>query len=718
VYITDFNRSILLENSEISFFDTRDDDSVVIEVWGQQMTGRILHGRSMLDLITEITAYTGRMQAPPTWTQQGAIIGLEGGTEEVSMKLDKILAVNKANISVPVSAIWLQDWTGLRHSYDGDRLMWNWQLDYTYYPQWDQLVHSARSSGIRVLTYINPYFSHPFIANKPAQSSVNYRNLYKEGLDRGYFVQAPGAGSGAYKLWSGSIPFCMLDTTNPAAREWMKDIIKEVLLKQVSSSGFMADFGEYLPFDARLHNSSVSAAEYHNRYPQEWGRVVAEAVSEFQQEKVYFQRKRKTYGDLATFASPPESSDDANDIVYFMRSGWMHSPGLKNLVFWLGDQMVSWDRHDGIKSVLVAALSGGIGGHSLTHSDIGGFTMSDVGPLIYIRSTELLLRWIELAAFGSALFRSHVGLSTSPRNAQLYDSEATTLHFAKFASIFAFLAPYRSALLADASQKGWPLMRHMAAHFAYDPKVWPLTQQFLFGEDFLVAPVLDPAPAIPSATASSYLSYLSSCVSSVFGYFLYVFGSDSARAKSLRRKRISDIGPLNPEDFRNQSVSEVKVYIPAFSDWVHLWTGQEVSGGDLGRTVRVDAPFGSPPVFYRKGSSAGKDLRHYVLTLQADAITVPSDRPRPVLDANCVPLSNEGSNYEGPSQGNGEERSSGGSRRRYRQQDGCPKARIRDIITHEPSPSWVHWLLWKGTPAVAEDNIKWAQMDSPRVSMP
>lgn len=214
---------------------------------------------------------------------------------------------------------------------------------------------------------------------------------------------------------------------------------------------------------------------------------------------------------------------------------------------------------------------------------------SDVGPLIYIRSTELLLRWVELAAFGSALFRSHVGLSTSPRNAQLYDSEATMLHFAQFARIFAFLAPYRSALLLEASQKGWPLMRHMAAHFAYDPQVimqpklnqlqpnipqvWPLTQQFLFGEDFLVAPVLDPAPAIPSASASSYLSYLSSCVSSVFGYFLYVFGSDSARAKSLRRKRISDVGPLNPEDFRNQSVSEVRVYIPAFSDWVHLWTG-------------------------------------------------------------------------------------------------------------------------------------------------
>jgi len=67
----------------MTFFDTRDDDSVVIEVLGESITGRILFGESMLDLITEITAVTGRMQPLPEWTQRGAIVGLEGGTEEI-----------------------------------------------------------------------------------------------------------------------------------------------------------------------------------------------------------------------------------------------------------------------------------------------------------------------------------------------------------------------------------------------------------------------------------------------------------------------------------------------------------------------------------------------------------------------------------------------------------------------------------------------------------
>ena len=252
---------------------------------------------------------------------------------------------------------------GQHKSYDGDRLVWNWQLDRTYYPNWDELVEKLRSDDIRVLTYINPYFSRP--PDRATTFDANYRNLYQEGIDHGYFVQAPEGESGAYKLWSGSIQFCMLDTSNPSARVWMKEIIKETLIKNVSSSGFMADFGEYLPFDATLYDSSAAASEYHNRYPEEWAKVVAEAVEEAHQER----RMRLIHSDMqspsagfvgATLASdvPKHVNSEDDEYMYFMRSGWMRSPSQKNLVFWLGDQMVSWDQHDGIKSVIVAALSG------------------------------------------------------------------------------------------------------------------------------------------------------------------------------------------------------------------------------------------------------------------------------------------------------------------------------------------------------------------------
>lgn len=144
---------------------------------------------------------------------------------------------------VPISGVWLQDWVGLRHSYDGDRLIWNWEVNYEWYPGWQQMVDGWAADGSRVLTYLNPFFSDP-----SAFSNQSRHNFFLEGIDKGYFVKtAEGA---PYKLYSLSIEFCMLDLTNPEAVLWMKSIISNYSLIEAQSSGWMADFGEYLPFDA------------------------------------------------------------------------------------------------------------------------------------------------------------------------------------------------------------------------------------------------------------------------------------------------------------------------------------------------------------------------------------------------------------------------------------------------------------------------------------
>lgn len=95
----------------------------------------------------------------------------------------------------------------------------------------------------------------------------------------------------------------------------------------------MADFGEYLPFDAVLF-SGEDPAEYHNRYPEEWGKLTYEVLKENGKE---------------------------DDIMYFMRSAWMNSPKY-NSMFWLGDQLISWDEYDGLKNVIMGALAGGLSG--------------------------------------------------------------------------------------------------------------------------------------------------------------------------------------------------------------------------------------------------------------------------------------------------------------------------------------------------------------------
>lgn len=153
------------------------------------------------------------------------------------------------------------------------------------------MVAEWASLGTRVLTYISPFFSDP--TNFTASASLRH-NFYQEGINNDYFVQkettdyttsspsssptsSPTSSSSLlfseslysnssefntelvpYTLHSLSIEFCMLDTTNPAAVTWIKNIIKDQLIAEAQSSGWMCDFGEYLPFDAVLNNVSVA----------------------------------------------------------------------------------------------------------------------------------------------------------------------------------------------------------------------------------------------------------------------------------------------------------------------------------------------------------------------------------------------------------------------------------------------------------------------------
>ncbi|MGJ3627635.1 TIM-barrel domain-containing protein [Sphingomonas sp. MMS24-JH45] len=120
---------------------------------------------------------------------------------------------------------------------------------------------------------------------------------------------------------------------------------------------------------------------------------------------------------------------------------------------WAGDQSVDFSRHDGIGTVIRAALSSGLVGNAYSHSDLGGYT-SLYGN---VRTPELLMRWSELSAF-SPVMRSHEG--NRPRdNLQLDGDPAVLAHFAAMTRVHAALAPYVATLCAEAEATGLPLQR-------------------------------------------------------------------------------------------------------------------------------------------------------------------------------------------------------------------------------------------------------------------
>jgi alpha-glucosidase len=510
-FITSRLRSLFLENKEYCVFDLRPANYVEIQLFSGVMTGRILFGAHPLDLIEEYSTYCGRMRRLPSWVHGGVMVAAqndatdpqETGTQFVEKLVNELLEAQ-----VPICGVWLQDWSGTAPTGAGKQVLWNWKLNAENYPGWGDFVSRLAQANIRVLIYINP-----FLVPNPEDP----HDLYAEAERKGYLVQQNGR-TFVYK--NSTIRAGMLDLSNPAAHQWTKELIQREMIENAQASGWMADFGEALPFDAELFGGADPHV-WHNHYPEAWARLHREAI---------------------------EETGQGEEFVFWNRSGFTQSPGVSTL-FWLGDQLQTWDEFDGIKTAVVGLLSGGMSGFSLLHSDTGGFVAASqtIGgreiPII-ARSKELLMRWMELNAF-TTVFRTHEGLKPSI-SAQVTTDDETKAHLARFGQIYKALAPYRMALVDDAARLGHPVVRHLFLHYPHDVGVYDLRYQFMLGSEFLIAPVLD------------------------------------------------------------KGAVRVRCYLPE-GDWVHLWTGRVFSSHG-GAWIEVSAPLGQPGVFFKSGSAAGEQL--------------------------------------------------------------------------------------------------------------
>jgi sulfoquinovosidase len=449
-FMSSSGQSAYLRNTTYSEFDFRAPDYLGIKVFDRTLSVNILPGKTPADFVTAYTAYAGRMRRLPEWVHSGAIVGMQGGTEKVRDVWQKL-----RNAETPIAAFWLQDWVGQRKTILGQQLWWNWELDHDRYPHWTDLVKEFQAEGVSVMGYINP-----FLVEVEGQKPNYRRNLYQEALDSGFLVLNE---KGKPYLNVTSFKAALLDLSHPGCRSWIKSLIKSELIEQ-GFRGWMADFGEALPFDVRLNNATSTAA-YHNLYPQEWAQINREAI---------------------------EEAGLGDDLTFFSRAAFTRSPTFSTL-FWQGDQMVNWGQHDGLPSAVTGLLSGGLSGFSLNHSDIGGYASVDfpVGEKIK-RSSELLDRWMQLAAF-TPVFRTHEGLGPA-KNHQVYSDSITIAKFAYYARVHQAWKAYRNVLLDEAAALGWPLVRPMAFVFPDDMECWKLSQQqFMLGNELLVVPVLTPA---------------------------------------------------------------------------------------------------------------------------------------------------------------------------------------------------------------------------------
>ncbi|WP_240310938.1 alpha-glucosidase [Altererythrobacter sp. ZODW24] len=423
-----------LDSRAFAAFDFTNSAQHTVECWEIPSRIELFVADEMVDLVSQLSARFGRQPRLPDWAIEGAVIGLKDGNHSFE-RLDAIIAAG-----VKVSAIWCEDWAGIRETSFGRRLFWDWTSSEERYPDLKTRIADLRERGIRFMAYTNPYLAVD-------------GTLYLEAEQAGFLVLGQDDDA-PHIVDFGEFNCGLVDFTNPAAADWFADRILTREMLDIGIIGWMADFGEYLPVDVRLHDGSDPLLT-HNHWPVVWAEVNARAIKQ---------------------------AGLTGDATFFMRAG--HSGiGEHCPLLWAGDQCVDFSRHDGIESTIRAALSAGLVGNAYHHSDIGGYT-SLYGK---VRTPELMMRWAELAAF-TPVMRTHEG-NRPDDNMQIDDDPAVLAHFARMTRIHTALAPYVRSLCEEAATTGLPLQRPLFLHYPGDETACGIETQYLYGRDMLVAPV-------------------------------------------------------------------------------------------------------------------------------------------------------------------------------------------------------------------------------------
>jgi sulfoquinovosidase len=427
--------AVHLDTTAYSVLDLTAGGRVGVECWQANFDLELFGANSLPELVTAMSDRFGRQPALPDWAIPGAIVGLKDGNASFE-RLEKIAASGAA-----ISGLWCEDWVGIRQTGFGKRLFWDWRWNSDRYPDLHAKIVALGEKGIRFLGYVNPY-----LAVDGA--------LYKEALAAGLLALRQDSDK-PYAMDFGEFDAGVVDFTNPAAADWFAERIIGQEMLDFGLSGWMADFGEYLPTDVRLFDGS-DPMEAHNRWPVLWAKVNADAIA---------------------------SRGKTGEAMFFMRAGFS---GVQHYcpLLWAGDQCVDFSRHDGINTVITAALSAGLLGNAYSHSDLGGYTSLHG----VVRTAELMHRWIDLACFGPVM-RSHEG-NRPADNLQLDSSPEILAHFARMSQVHARLAPYVRALCDEAVATGLPLQRPLFLHYD-DPAYFDIQDQYLYGPDMVVAPVVE-----------------------------------------------------------------------------------------------------------------------------------------------------------------------------------------------------------------------------------
>ena len=314
----------------------------------------------------------------------------------------------------------------------------DWQCDYQFaqdrFPDPVGMLKQLKDQGFHTCLWQLPYFT----PKNRFFPEIIEKNLHVRNAD-------------------GGMPYedAVLDFTNPATVKWYQGKILGLLKQGVST--IKCDFGEAAPYNGFYYNGRGGLYE-HNLYPLRYNKALFEVID--------------------SFAKSPLSpwrgvGGEAGAGIIWARSAWAGSQ--RYALHWGGDAATN---NIGMLGDLRGGLSFGLSGFSFWSHDMGGFVTAS--------PEDIYRRWLPFG-FLSSHTRAHGAPPTEP----WLISESFTKAFRQAAEMKYKLMPYVYAQAKDCTLRGLPMVRALFVEFPKDPGAWLIEDEYLFGAQMLVAPLME-----------------------------------------------------------------------------------------------------------------------------------------------------------------------------------------------------------------------------------
>lgn len=414
---------------------------VVVDVPTDKLRVVVFTGPEFPKMLEQFTGLTQRAILPPYWAF-APWMGRDYHQNQAQVMED----VEKTRaLGLPASVIVIDSpWTTSYNSY---------KFNPKQFEDAAGMVKSIHADGYKLVlwhtSWINKQSDEPWEAGFQGKMALKSEN-YDEAAGNGYFVRNPDGTPYVGRWWKGQ--GSMIDFTNASAKLWWQDQVRSVMA--VGADGFKDDDAEgNFQGDVRFKDGTDKRL-MRNRYAVLYNNAMEELIQK----------------------------DLQGNGVLFARSVTAGANGIGFL--WGGDNESSFSTENGLPTVVTAGLGAGMSGMPLWTADLGGYLKTGATP-----DPLLEMRWTEYSAFSPTME------ILSQMNVQPWGWDKTGTPaldvYRKYAVLHMSLFPYRYAAAQEAAKTGMPLMRALALVYQNDARAREAKDEYLFGSDLLVAPVID-----------------------------------------------------------------------------------------------------------------------------------------------------------------------------------------------------------------------------------